>query len=433
MGRPVKRTSTQVAAEESNHSKARRRKLKLAEQQHQQQEEQREDEEVKEEPVELVTRVKKKTQKNKPDSDLFFVGPPVSVDEALKRYPDRYKYSSKGHKKKKVAAGVSSIGALNEEEEVLQARCHYTQASVDGCLYNLGDDAYVKAEEGAVDYIARIVELFESVDGEPYFKARWFYRAEDTVIKDLAYLVDRKRVFLSDVEDDNPLNCIVSKAKIAEVAANMDLEAKQKNIPPCDLYYDMKYTLPHLTFSNINNESNRRDSDASSTISSETGSNSPIGEPEMSLLDLYSGCGAMSTGLCIGASLSGVKLVTRWAIDINPHACKSLKFNHPETKVRNEAADDFLSLLKEWAKLCQYFSIYDTDKVPEQSLNFMSEDEEEEEEEENDDDSNVPNEEFEVESLTAVCYGDPNKTKKPGVYFKECCLIICYLTFVPFD
>ncbi|KAH9750201.1 DNA methyl transferase2 [Citrus sinensis] len=418
MGRPVKRTSTQVAAEESNHSKARRRKLKLAEQQHQQQEEQREDEEVKEEPVELVTRVKKKTQKNKPDSDLFFVGPPVSVDEALKRYPDRYKYSSKGHKKKKVAAGVSSIGALNEEEEVLQARCHYTQASVDGCLYNLGDDAYVKAEEGAVDYIARIVELFESVDGEPYFKARWFYRAEDTVIKDLAYLVDRKRVFLSDVEDDNPLNCIVSKAKIAEVAANMDLEAKQKNIPPCDLYYDMKYTLPHLTFSNINNESNRRDSDASSTISSETGSNSPIGEPEMSLLDLYSGCGAMSTGLCIGASLSGVKLVTRWAIDINPHACKSLKFNHPETKVRNEAADDFLSLLKEWAKLCQYFSIYDTDKVPEQSLNFMSEDEEEEEEEENDDDSNVPNEEFEVESLTAVCYGDPNKTKKPGVYFK---------------
>lgn len=33
----------------------------------------------------------------------------------------------------------------------------------------------------------------------------------------------------------------------------MDLEAKQKNIPPCDLYYDMKYTLPHLTFLNINN------------------------------------------------------------------------------------------------------------------------------------------------------------------------------------
>lgn len=47
----------------------------------------------------------------------------------------------------------------------------------------------MKAEEGAVDYIARIVELFESVDGEPYFKARWFYRAEDTVRLAYNYLI----------------------------------------------------------------------------------------------------------------------------------------------------------------------------------------------------------------------------------------------------
>lgn len=31
---------------------------------------------------------------------------------------------------------------------------------------------------------------------------------------------------------------------------------------------------------------------------------------EQYMLDLYSGCGAMSTGLCMGASLSGVKLIT---------------------------------------------------------------------------------------------------------------------------
>lgn len=30
----------------------------------------------------------------------------------------------------------------------------------------------------------------------------------------------------------------------------------------------------------------------------------------MTLLDLYSGCGAMSTGLCIGAKRSGINLVT---------------------------------------------------------------------------------------------------------------------------
>lgn len=31
---------------------------------------------------------------------------------------------------------------------------------------------------------------------------------------------------------------------------------------------------------------------------------------EVTLLDLYSGCGAMSTGLCFGANLSGMNLVT---------------------------------------------------------------------------------------------------------------------------
>lgn len=31
---------------------------------------------------------------------------------------------------------------------------------------------------------------------------------------------------------------------------------------------------------------------------------------ELSLLDLYSGCGGMSTGLCLGAKLSGVNLIT---------------------------------------------------------------------------------------------------------------------------
>lgn len=31
---------------------------------------------------------------------------------------------------------------------------------------------------------------------------------------------------------------------------------------------------------------------------------------EMKLLDLYCGCGAMSTGLCLGANLAGINLVT---------------------------------------------------------------------------------------------------------------------------
>lgn len=32
----------------------------------------------------------------------------------------------------------------DEEEEILQARCHYSQAQVDDVVYNLNDDAYIK-------------------------------------------------------------------------------------------------------------------------------------------------------------------------------------------------------------------------------------------------------------------------------------------------
>lgn len=33
-------------------------------------------------------------------------------------------------------------------------------------------------------------------------------------------------------------------------------------------------------------------------------------QAELTLLDLYSGCGGMSTGLCLGAKVSNVNLVT---------------------------------------------------------------------------------------------------------------------------
>ncbi|KAJ0539161.1 putative DNA (cytosine-5-)-methyltransferase [Helianthus annuus] len=53
----------------------------------------------------------------------------------------------------------------------------------------------------------------------------------------------------------------------------------------------------------------------------------------MRMLDLYSGCGAMSTDLCLGANMADVNLVMRWVVDLNKYACESLKLNHPETEV----------------------------------------------------------------------------------------------------
>ncbi|PPD72053.1 hypothetical protein GOBAR_DD31055 [Gossypium barbadense] len=124
-----------------------------------------------------------------------------------------------------------------------------------------------------------------------------------------------------------------------------DSAAKESRIPDSGLYYNMKYSLQHLTFKNIFTEISKKDSGTSSVVSSECGSNNTSSEvqrfdnSQKYLLDLYSGCGAMSTGLCMGASLAGIKLVTKWAVDINSFACKSLQWNHPETKAEDGNLD----------------------------------------------------------------------------------------------
>ena len=52
-------------------------------------------------------------------------------------------------------------------------------------------------------------------------------------------------------------------------------------------------------------------SESSSTISQSCAVTQPNAKSEaFTLLDLYSGCGGMSTGLCLGSKLSGQELVT---------------------------------------------------------------------------------------------------------------------------
>ncbi|MED6131246.1 hypothetical protein PIB30_008286, partial [Stylosanthes scabra] len=332
---------------------------------------------------------------------------------------------------------AKSDGAKSKSDSdgnIILARRHYTQAQVDGCtLYNLYDDAHVKAEEGNDNYICKIVEMFEGVDGNLYFTAQWYYRAKDTVIKILEYLIDDKRVFFSEIQDDNPLDCLVAKLNIARIPLNVDLDAKKATIPPCDFYCDTLYLLPYSTFVNLPSENKESGSETSSTISSDAEvngrsevnsehiegvNNEDNKEPELRMLDLYSGCGAMSTGLCLGGILSGSNLVTRWAVDLNEHACESLKLNHPETQVRNESAENFLSLLKEWEKLCSYFSLVQSKVGHEQydELFNAGDDDDTSSDEENND--GADGEVFEVFEVLDICYGDPNHKKEQGLFFK---------------
>ncbi|KAF9624014.1 hypothetical protein IFM89_007712 [Coptis chinensis] len=320
------------------------------------------------------------------DNTLFrFLGEAISVDEARRRWPFRYEvcdYQEEGWQKE-------------EEEEVMIARRHFSQALVHGCVYNLYDHVHVQGE-GDTLYIARIVEFFEATDNKAYFTAQWFYKPADTVIelkvisKDLQNVFDKRRIGLSDEQ--------------------------------CDYFCDMHYSSSFSTFSNLPPDfltSPQVQIGVSSKSSNGCGS-APVqknNQSSMNLLDLYAGCGAMSTGLCLGAAKSGLKLITRWAVDYNQYACSSLKLNHPDTEVRNESAEDFLALLQAWQQLCGQFSLLGTPRSA--AENVESTDFEE------GDDEEVPEGEFEVEKFIGICFGDPRKAEEPGLHYKGDVDVLC--------
>ncbi|XP_024520318.1 DNA (cytosine-5)-methyltransferase 3 isoform X3 [Selaginella moellendorffii] len=252
-----------------------------------------------------------------------FVGKPIPAARAKRQWPNRYDKS----------AGAGSQKCVE----------HYEEAVVDGKHYKVGDCVALEGDDA--EYLGKVLEFFKTANQENWFRVQWFFRFSDTAIGDLDDVhLDNKRVFLSDDEDDNMIECIIKKVKVS-YAPVMDAFSKKKIKQSCDYYFDMGYTGDFSTFYKV-------PSDASSSFQTAVTRCSDTIKPELILLDLYCGCGAMSTGLSMGAALGGVNLVTKWAVDYNEHACNSMKYNHPETEVRNEDAECFLLLLKEWQKLC---------------------------------------------------------------------------------
>ncbi|KAK9095622.1 hypothetical protein Scep_027091 [Stephania cephalantha] len=242
-------------------------------------------------------------------------------------------------------------------------------------------------------------------------------------MKEQADFHDKKRVFYSDLMNDNALDCIVSKLKIIQVKTNIDFKSSYAS---CDFYYDMKYCLDYSSFCTIASDDSLQSGYLSSSNNhcttsmnkSQTDSEEiQIHVPkksEVALLDLYSGCGGMSTGLCLGAKLTPLNLVTRWALDCSTSACESLRENHPETQVRNETADDFLALLKEWEKL---YKRYGVERV-ERTCRSNSKVSEASEVKDSVSSPEISPEDLEVSRLIDICYGDPSETGKRGLKFK---------------
>lgn len=105
-----------------------------------------------------------------------------------------------------------------------------------------------QAEDGQDPYICKIIEMFEAIDGTPHVTCQWYYRAQDTVnlcfivyqltlavrcsaflivsvllqdIKENWELIDNKRVFLSEVKNDNLLSCLIKKLTIVKVGVSV--------------------------------------------------------------------------------------------------------------------------------------------------------------------------------------------------------------------
>lgn len=95
---------------------------------------------------------------------------------------------------------------------------------------------------------------------------------------------------------------------------------------------------------------------------------------------------------------------------------------HISYQVRNESAEDFLSLLKQWEQLCICFNFVKTNDSVKHGFSFFGTEDAEDEDQNignDDEDSEV----YEVAQILEICYGDPNRNKKRGLHCKVSALI----------
>ena len=95
----------------------------------------------------------------------------------------------------------------------------------------------------------------------------------------------------------------------------------------------------------------------------------------------------------------------------------NVELNHFVNQVRNEPAEDFLTLLREWEKLCVRFSVIGNKDPNAPDLDSVDANVDEEDNDE-DNDNNEDDEVFEVQKIIGVCYGDPKDKGDRGLYLK---------------
>lgn len=97
--------------------------------------------------------------------------------------------------------------------------------------------------------------------------------------------------------------------------------------------------------------------------------------------------------------------------------------------MRNETAEDFLSLLKEWEKLCALYSLIGSNDSEQQHIYPKSTTDEGDSGTEANDDDELDPEEFEVEQILSVRYCEPKESEKSGLQLKVLMLLTHYLCY----
>mmetsp|Transcript_88270 Transcript_88270/g.129061 ORF Transcript_88270/g.129061 Transcript_88270/m.129061 type:complete len:737 (-) Transcript_88270:458-2668(-) len=119
----------------------------------------------------------------------------------------------------------------------------YAGALVAGQYLSVGCDVFLKAQPGQLQYVARIMRMFErQEDGSKMVTCKWFYRANETVLardkKQLAQ-VSGQELFMSDVMDDNALSAIQGICSMRAEMLVDDLDHWLQS--PQRLVYQSKY------------------------------------------------------------------------------------------------------------------------------------------------------------------------------------------------
>ena len=156
----------------------------------------------------------------RPNSEVTPSPLPTQQHRATPR-SDKNPRADKRHKKQHVAVDIEQMPNgvatwVGESCGKHGTRQHYNCFAKNGQLVTVNDCVYVKPEEkDQASYILRVRSMWLDTKSQVMcFRGQWLYRPQDTK-QGAASALHIREVFLSDWEDDNPIECVQTKCHVS--------------------------------------------------------------------------------------------------------------------------------------------------------------------------------------------------------------------------